>query len=307
MLSFDEPINRRDCRKGNGEFIEKSHIQDDRDNVTPLDRSVLIVDDDAKLSQILLDIAREGKTQRDRVTYGRADHPHGPTVQALRHFIGRKAAGYRRLGGLDRLKHDEETRHIPVFILSGKSGKRKKALKLGAFEYLEKPDKEQLSTILKELKVYTDKRTRQILVVEDDDVQRQSVAELVGQGADVEVTAVPTAEEALRMMREKTYDCVILDLLLPDTTGYDLLQRMEESQLNVPVIIYTGADLTHDQQSKLRRTTQTVIIKIRTRPSGCSPRRRSSCIGRVAAYPRISESSSKRRARWIPCSRAKRC
>jgi len=242
--------------------IEALHVEDDRETISAGDRTLLVIDDDPNFSQILLDIGRENGFKGVVSLTGENTIVMAKRYKPSAILLDVKLPDIEGWVVLDRLKHDDETRHIPVFVLSGKVGKRKKALKLGAYDYIEKPvTKDQLSGILRGLKAYTEKRTKQLLIIEDDDTQRDALAELVGQGGDVEVTTVGQAEEGFRLMKEKTFDGVILDLLLPDMSGFDLLQKMEESHLQVPVIVYTGADLTPDQQSRLKRSASTTIVK----------------------------------------------
>jgi CheY-like chemotaxis protein len=163
---------------------------------------------------------------------------------------------------LDRLKHSPETRHIPVHIVSGVS-KRQRGLRQGALSYLEKPvSKEALDGAFERITNFLADGVKRLLVVEDDETQRNSIIALIGE-EDVEITAVGTADEALRELSEKHYDCMVLDLGLEETSGFDLLEQIKGSDAfqDLPIIIYTGKDLSREEETRLRRYAETIIVK----------------------------------------------
>ena len=128
---------------------------------------------------------------------------------------------------LDHLKHHSSTRHIPVHIVSSGDGKAK-ALRAGAVAFLQKPlERESVDEMLGEISSFVDRSMRHLLVVEDDDDQRSSIVDLIGSGDDVEVTAVDSADAALEALEKQQFDCMVLDLKLPDTTGFKLLERLK--------------------------------------------------------------------------------
>jgi CheY-like chemotaxis protein len=163
---------------------------------------------------------------------------------------------------LDRLKHDAATRHIPVHIVSGLDEERR-GLQCGALGFLQKPvTPEDLRSGLDEVRSFVEKRVKQLLVIEDDPVQSQAISDLIGDG-DVETTTVPSGEVALQTLAEKPYDCVVLDLRLPGMSGFDLIERIkaEPRHRRLPVIVYTGRDLTDEDRGRLHGLAQTVIVK----------------------------------------------
>jgi hypothetical protein len=161
---------------------------------------------------------------------------------------------------LDRLKHTKATRHIPVHILSVAEEKQR-GLKMGAMAFENKPaTPEQLRGALAKIENFVQRDVKSLLLIEDDKVAQQSIVELIGDG-DVETIAVGTAEEGMSQLRNKHYDCVVLDLGLPDMNGFDLMERIKGEIGNVPIIIYTGKDLTSKEQTELRRLAETIIIK----------------------------------------------
>jgi CheY-like chemotaxis protein len=164
---------------------------------------------------------------------------------------------------LDRLKHNPATRHIPVHIVSA-GDSRTGALRAGAVQFLQKPlEKESLDGMLDEISSFIDVNVRSLLVVEDDEEQRNAIVELVGSGDDVEVTAVGSSDEALLLLAERRFDCMVLDLKLPKTSGFKLLEQLKKDERNarLPVIVYTGKELTRNEETRLKRYADTIIVK----------------------------------------------
>jgi CheY-like chemotaxis protein len=149
-----------------------------------------------------------------------------------------------------------------VHIVSGVE-KRQRGLRAGAISYLEKPvSREALESAFERISSFIDQGVKHLLVVEDDEAQRASIIELVGED-DVEITAVATAEEALSQLRERHFDCMVLDLGLGEMNGFKLLETVKGTPelQDVPIIIYTGKDLSPQEETQLRRYAETIIIK----------------------------------------------
>ena len=147
---------------------------------------------------------------------------------------------------LNQLKLDPTTRHIPVQIVTLEE-ERQHGLAHGAFSYLVKaPTTEGLEAAFDRIKDFTAPRTKRLLIVEDNDIERQSIVELLGY-QDIEMVTAATGGEALEAMLDRPFDCVVLDLRLPDMTGFELLEKMhaEPALANVPVVVFTGKELTH--------------------------------------------------------------
>ncbi|HTE40791.1 MAG TPA: response regulator, partial [Steroidobacteraceae bacterium] len=166
------------------------------------------------------------------------------------------------LGVLDQLKHNSDTRHIPVHVASVADFSQE-ALELGAIGYIMKPVKrEQLVEALQRLEAKISQSLHRVLVVEDDARQLDSVKQLLSNEG-VEITGVDTAGQALELLQSTTFDCMVMDLNLPDLSGYELLEKMaEEDAVSFPpVIIYTGRSLSRDEEQRLLRYSKTIIIK----------------------------------------------
>jgi CheY-like chemotaxis protein len=164
---------------------------------------------------------------------------------------------------LDRLKRIPATRHIPVHIVSA-SENAQNALRAGAVAAFEKPvSREQLDAAFAGIATFIERGVRNLLVVEDDDTERGAIVELVGGGDDVEVTAVGSSEEALAVLAEKHFDCMVLDLKLPKMSGFTLLEQVKEDERfrGLPVIVYTGRELNRNEERRLKKYAEAIVVK----------------------------------------------
>jgi CheY-like chemotaxis protein len=238
-------------------------FEDDRDDLQPGDRVVLIIEDDGSFAHILLDLARDkgfkGIVGHDGEIGLQLAHAYRPDAITLDIDM----PGIDGWAVLDRLKHHPDTRHIPVHIITG-IRERQQGMKAGAIAYLEKPvTKEALDDSFNRISQFIDQQVKRLLVVEDDDVQRHSMIELIAH-EDVEITAVATAEEALRELAQTHYDCMVLDLgLKGGQDGFQLLETVkgDPAMRDLPIIIYTGKELSQEEETRLRRFADTIIIK----------------------------------------------
>ena len=165
---------------------------------------------------------------------------------------------------LERLKRHPATRHIPVHIVSG-AEERQPALLAGAVAFVQKPaSAEALDEIFGGIESFIERGARRLLVVDDDAAQRQAIVELVGGEGDIDIVAVGSSEEALEALEAAPpFDCMVLDLKLPKMTGFDLLERVktDERFSRLPVIVYTGQELTRREETKLKRYAETIVVK----------------------------------------------
>jgi CheY-like chemotaxis protein len=163
---------------------------------------------------------------------------------------------------LARLKSDPSTRHIPVHIISVEED-HERGLKQGAISFQTKPvTREALEQAFVALGEFLERRTRHLLVVEDDERQRTGLNELLG-GPDVEIETVAGGAEALERLRAKRFDCMVMDLMLPDMDGFAMIEQIKKDPAlrTVPIVVYTGKELTRKEEMKLREVAQTIIIK----------------------------------------------
>ncbi len=235
---------------------------DDREQLNASSRRILIVEDDVRFATILRDLAHEMGFQCV-VTHSAND----ALIAATTHrpnaiLLDINLPDHSGLGVLDQLKHDPRTRHIPVHIASVADFSQE-ALEAGAVGYVLKPVKrEELVEALRLLEAKFSQSVRRVLVVEDDARQRDSIEQLLS-GDGVQITGVETAGEAFEQLQGTTFDCVVMDLNLPDLSGYELLEKMalQDDVSFPPVIVYTGRALTRDEEQKLRRYSRSIIIK----------------------------------------------
>jgi CheY-like chemotaxis protein len=237
-------------------------VEDDSDRLKSDSRLILIVEDDPHFAAILRDMAHELGFQCI-VTHTANDGLAAvATYRPKAILLDMNLPDYSGLGVLDQLKRNPQMRHIPVHVVSV-ADYSQEALAMGAVGYAMKPvNREQLAEALQRLEAKFSPGVRNVLVVEDDERQRESIRQLL-QNDDVTITAVRTAADGLARLRETTFDCMVMDLNLPDFSGYELLQKMAEADdvSFPPVIVYTGRSLTGDEEQRLRRFSKSIIIK----------------------------------------------
>jgi CheY-like chemotaxis protein/CHASE3 domain sensor protein len=237
-------------------------VEDDSERLKSDSRLILIVEDDPPFATILRDLAHEMGFQCI-VTHTASDALAAvATYRPKAILLDMNLPDYSGLGVLDQLKRNPQTRHIPVHVVSV-ADYSQEALAMGAVGYAMKPVKrEQLTEALERLEAKFSQGVRNVLVVEDDERQRESICQLL-QNEDVHITAVRKAGEALERLRTATFDCMVMDLTLPDFSGYELLEQMSEADevSFPPVIVYTGRSLTGDEEQGLRRFSKSIIIK----------------------------------------------
>ncbi|MFY2558682.1 HAMP domain-containing protein [Corallococcus terminator] len=163
---------------------------------------------------------------------------------------------------LDRLKHDAGTRALPVYTVSD-ADHRERSLNLGAIGHLRAAaDPAAAAAALASLRAFVERKGRGLLIVEDDTVHRQTLLELLG-SEDVQTVAVGTAADALAALAERRFDCMVLDLGLPDLPGTELIRRVREAHGagGPPIIVYTGRELSRAQETELRRVAEAIVVK----------------------------------------------
>ena len=244
-------------------------VADDREAILPGDKVLLIIEDDVSFARILLDRAR-AEGFKSLVALGGEQgielaHRFGPDAINLDLRLA-DADGWELL---DRLKRDPKTRHIPVQVVSVVDREEGQLASVGAIAYLEKPvTSDALSGAFAHLRHFVDQSVRKLLIVEDDNAQRNSLVELLGGAAgdgddDIAITAAATGEEALEALAAETFDAIVLDLTLPGMSGLELLQQVKSDTrlMNIPVVIYTGQELSKGEESRIKRHAASIITK----------------------------------------------
>jgi HAMP domain-containing protein/signal transduction histidine kinase/DNA-binding response OmpR family regulator len=242
--------------------FHEEYIEDDRDGVVAGDPLVLIIENDPHYARVLLGLAREKGFKGIVASRGAAGlslaRTHNPTAISLDIMLP-DILGW---AVLRQLKLDPGTRHIPVQIITVKE-ERQHGLEHGAFAYyVKEPTTDGLKTVLDRLKDFTAPRTKRLLIVEDNETERQAVVELLGY-TDIEIVTVGTGGEAIAALIDSPFDCMVLDLRLPDMTGFALLERVhaESGLADIPVVVFTGKELTAAEQAQLKSMAKSVVLK----------------------------------------------
>lgn len=237
-------------------------LEDDSDAIATGDRTILIVEDDLAFARILRDLAHElgfkcivTHTADDGVVAARQYLP-----QAVLLDMG--LPDHSGMSVLDRLKRDVRTRHIPVYIASVNDYSQV-AKSYGAISYMLKPVKrEQLIAALEQLEARLSQNMRRVLIVEDDPAQLEGLRRLLA-SKDVETVGVSTAAGCLSKLKSETFDCMVLDMTLPDASGFDVLEQLDADHnfSFPPVIVYTARELSDLEEMRLRKYSKSIIIK----------------------------------------------
>ena len=235
---------------------------DDRHHLSANTRIILVIEDDVRFAAILQDLVHELGFQC-LVTHSAGDGLAAATTylpSAI--LLDMNLPDHSGLGVLDQLKRNSRTRHIPVHVASV-ADYSKEARELGAVGYDLKPvNRERIVVAIEGLRARFTQQMRRVLIVEDDPRQLAGLRQLLSNDG-VEIVGVARADEALASLRSSTFDCMVMDVNLPDLSGYELLERMS-SQDGVsfpPVIVYTGRTLTRDEEQRLSRHSKSIIIK----------------------------------------------
>jgi len=237
-------------------------IEDDRENLQPDDNVLLIVEDDPQYAQILRDLAHDkgfkvlvAMRGADALAVAREYHPSAVSLDVfLPDMLGWTV--------LNHLKQDAATRHIPVQMLTLDED-RHHGLARGAFSFITKPTTtEGLEKALTRIKEYSSSRRKRLLVVEDTPAEQFTIQELLGYD-DIDVKVVGTGSDALDTINTESFDCVVLDLRLPDMSGFDVLERLRSipSASDLPVIVFTGKELSPEEDAQLHTLARSVVVK----------------------------------------------
>jgi HAMP domain-containing protein/CheY-like chemotaxis protein/putative methionine-R-sulfoxide reductase with GAF domain len=238
------------------------HILDDRDNLQPDDAVLLIVEDDPHYARVLCDLSRDKGFKvlvalrgSDALALAREFHPTAVSLDVfLPDMLGWTV--------LNHLKQDPATRHIPVQMLTLDED-RHHGLARGAFAFVTKPTSpEELESALGRIKDYAAPRRKRLLIVEDNPAEQMSIRELLGYD-DIDVSIVSSGAEALELVTREVFDCVVLDLRLPDMSGFDILERMRDipEVSDLPVVVFTGKELSPEEDARLHTLARSVVVK----------------------------------------------
>ncbi len=256
------PARRDEPELPNRGAVSYERLPDDRDKYPFKERCVLVIEDEPQFARILRDLAHE--LEYSCLLSQNADDGFDTALQYKPDAIllDMRLPDHSGLTVLERLKENPATRHIPVHVVSVED-RKEAALQMGAVGYAMKPTtREELKDVFGRLEAKLAQKVKRILLVEDDALQRESMSRLI-EDVDIEITAVEFGEQALELLRSTVFDCMIIDLKLPDMDGSELLERMAKEDICSfpPVIVYTGRNLTRDEEAALLKYSRSIIIK----------------------------------------------
>jgi CheY-like chemotaxis protein len=239
-----------------------AHVEDDRDNLQPEDEVLLIAEDDPHYASVLRDLSRDKGFKvlvagrgSEALALAREFHPAAISLDVfLPDMLGWTV--------LNHLKQDSATRHIPVQMLTLDED-RHHGLSRGAFAFVTKPTTtEGLDQALGRIKEYAAPRRKRLLVVEDNPAEQLSIRELLGYD-DIDVSVMATGAGALEAMTQESFDCVVLDLRLPDMSGFDVLGKIADNPAlrDLPVVVFTGKELSPEEDARLHTLARSVVVK----------------------------------------------
>jgi HAMP domain-containing protein/signal transduction histidine kinase/CheY-like chemotaxis protein len=242
--------------------LPAADIEDDRGNIEPGDRVLLVIEDDLNFAGILLDMARSQGFKGIAASRSDVGLMLAKEFKPAAIMLDIRLPVMDGWTVLDRLKRDPETRHIPVHMMSVEEGQHK-SLKLGAIAYLQKPvSSESLSKALSDIKNFIERPVKHLLLIEADEMQRHSIVDLIG-NSDVSTTAVSSGAAALEAVKSGHFDCVVLDMGLPDISGLELLEQIRREAPNtyLPIVIYVGKELSPQEEIQLQQLAETTVVR----------------------------------------------
>ncbi len=242
--------------------VAEGEADDDRYTIHENDKIILIMEDDTDFSRILLDFVRDRNYKGIVAVQGNTGLSYARYYKPDAILLDMKLPVMDGAEVLKHLKNDPDLRHVPVQIISGYD-RKKEGMELGAFDFIRKPvEKGDLKNAFDRIEEFVSKKLKKLLIVEDNEKQNKAIRELIGNG-DVKTFSAYSGKEAYEMMTKEHCDCIIVDLGLPDMTGFELLEKIKtDEQLNkIPVIVYTGKDLSKDENDRLMKFANTVVLK----------------------------------------------
>jgi CheY-like chemotaxis protein/HAMP domain-containing protein len=237
-------------------------IEDDRENLEEGDTVLLVVEDDPHYARVIADLSHDkgfkvlaAMTGAEALALAREFNPSAISLDVfLPDMLGWTV--------LNHLKQDPRTRHIPVQMLT-LDDDRHHGLSRGAFAFVTKPTStEDLEAALTRIRDYSQPRRKRLLVIEDNPAEQLSIRELLWHD-DIDIDVVDSGAAALQQLEGSSYDCAVLDLRLPDMSGFDVLGQLRENQklIDLPVVVFTGRELNADEDSRLRMLARSVVVK----------------------------------------------
>ncbi len=245
--------------------VAKTHstpVEDDRDNLSPNDRTLLIIEDDRTFSKVVTELAQEKQFKYLIAEDGQVGLEMAEKYKPNAIFLD---IGLPQLDGwtvMERLKDNPETRHIPVHFMSGHDHSMD-AKKMGAIGYLRKPvNVEQLGDAFKDIGRFIDDSVKNVVILVDNDEHQQKIQALVG-GDDIKTTLASTKADALKHLKSDKYECLVIDVEVENATGVQLLKELyaDENLAKIPVILQSERDLNEAEQAILQQVSVNIAVK----------------------------------------------
>ena len=244
--------------------VHAHRIADDHGELKDGDISILVVEDDPRFAELIRDFCHSKSMKFIHAGSGEQGLELAEEIKPGGIILDIKLPGINGWDVLERLKSNTSTRHIPVHMMSAMEESVDDAYRKGAIGYLSKPaTKESLDVTFNRIETLINRNMQTILLVEDNDAMRVGIRQLIGD-EHVRIVEVDTGVQALDKVENERFDCMILDLGLPDMSGYELLKKIEDSRKIMeipPVIVYTGSELTREQEEELEHYASSIIIK----------------------------------------------
>jgi CheY-like chemotaxis protein/signal transduction histidine kinase/HAMP domain-containing protein len=239
-----------------------ARVEDDRENLQEGDTILLIVEDDPHYARVIADLSHDkgfkvlsAMTGAEALALAREFNPSAISLDVfLPDMLGWTV--------LNHLKQDSRTRHIPVQMLT-LDDDRRHGLSRGAFAFVTKPTStEGLEAALTRIHDFSIPRRKRLLVVEDNPAEQLSIRELLGH-SDIDIDVVDSGASALENLEQSSYDCAVLDLRLPDMSGFEVLDQLRDNEKlkDLPVVVFTGRELSAEEDSRLHMLARSVVVK----------------------------------------------
>ncbi|MBA3664223.1 MAG: HAMP domain-containing protein [Bacteroidetes bacterium] len=234
---------------------------DDRANILPTDKVILVIEDDLRFGKIMIDRAHEDNLKVVIATNYVEIFNFVSRFSPIAITLDVKLPDTSGWKVLELLKNDLNYRHVPIHLISGEEN-RILALKRGARSFIQKPlTKDILDELFKDIVEFNNREKRQLLIVEDNEIESSQVVKLMKE-ENIEITIAATGNKALELLKEKEFDTIILDYTLPDTSAIELINKMNKKKaVLAPIIIYSAKDFSKDELSQLNKTASSIVLK----------------------------------------------
>jgi signal transduction histidine kinase/CheY-like chemotaxis protein len=255
------PVEIKEEPKKEQKVIIQSSIIDDSRNLKDNDQPFLIIEDNESFALTLKDAINENNEYALIATTGQKGLELAKSYNNIQGIL--LDLGLPDIDGIEvlkELKTNVNTRRIPVYIISGRESDNQTKF-LGAVGFKQKPlSNNDLNSIFNDIHSFNDKKVKDLLIVEDNDIQREAIIEFIGNGT-IKSHGVASTKEAIDELHKGIYDAVVVDLTLKDGHGIQICEYIKANELNVPIIVYTGKDLTIEEENEIKKYTDSIVIK----------------------------------------------